>query len=255
MRLAGYLIWYDESPSWLATAVAGFARFCDPIVALDGAYGLYPGARARSRPDQAEAIMSTCEALDVGCVVYRPSEPYWGNEVEKRNLALQLCRPHLKAGDWVCAFDADYHVLQAQPEMILWELEQTDRNVATYTLLDGKDLMADEYLAVYAAGRPIDSEWTMRTRGLYRWTDDLRYEHAHWLLHGTYDGRDQWIYGPELVPTDERAFPLEPAHNLDAALVVHHRNQHRPLSRREAAAGYYQNRQTVGAEQVPERAA
>ena len=78
MRVVGCLIWYDEQPSVLATAVAGFTRVCDTIVAVDGAFALYPQARPRSAPEQAETVRSVCESAGVGCVVYEAGKTLGG---------------------------------------------------------------------------------------------------------------------------------------------------------------------------------
>jgi hypothetical protein len=251
VNIAGQLIWYDEPPGMLAASVAGFARVCDMIVAVDGAYALYPDARTRSRPDQAEAIIAACEAHDCGLVLHRPKDLFWGNEVAKRNLALDLLRPFLESEvDWVLAFDADYLMLQVQPEQVRHELANCEENVATYTLLDGKDLTTDEFMQQYAAKRHIDHEWTFRTRGAYRWTPDLTYGPAHWTISGTYQGRHQWIYGPDLLPGDERFAPIEPAHNLNDLLVAHHRREYRSLTRKQSAEGYYLARDAAGAESL-----
>src|SRR5256885_1150092 len=110
MRVVGLLSFYDESPSWLATAVTGFARVCDAITAVDGAYALLPGARPCSHPQQAEAILSASEAAGVACTVHRPNRLFFGNEVEKRNFTFQLAGAGLTGDDWLLVFDADYHV-------------------------------------------------------------------------------------------------------------------------------------------------
>jgi hypothetical protein len=247
LKIVGILSWYDESPTWLAAATAGFARFCDEIVAVDGAYALYPGATARSRPDQVEAILHTCEAAGIGCTIHQPSDVWWGNELEKRNYSLQLAGLRLDEQDWLCVFDADYHVMQARPEEIRYELANTDLNVATYTILDGKDLQADEWMAAYAENRPIDTQWTGRTRDLYRYSPSLRYVGTHYCVTGRYDGRQQWLRGYE----SEFQY-LEPELRLEDALVVHHRTQHRPLVRRSSADSYYKHRDASGIEQHPD---
>lgn len=248
MRIVGVLSWYDESPAWLAAAVAGYGRFCDAIVACDGAYALFPGARPRSHPDQADAIVAACEAADVECVVHRPRDVYWGNEVEKRNQTLALAgsiRP-----DWVVVFDGDYLPMRVEPDRIRGELEQTDRNVATYTLLDGKDMLSDEATADLAAHSAIDTEWTLRDRGLFRWTPDLRYEGTHYMVRGTYGGQDVWVRGPELHR--ETAGQSVSAFDLNARLVVVHRRHKRALVRQYGADGYYRNREVAGVERLEE---
>jgi len=248
MRLVGVLSWYDESPSWLSTAVTGFARICDHIVAVDGAYALYPGARARSRPDQREAIMLACESAGVGLTLHEPNDVWWGNELEKRNYTLRLAAPLLEHGrDWVCVFDADYHIAQARPEHVRHQLASTDRLVATYTLLDGKDYHATT-LGEYASTRMLDTEWTTRTRDIYRWLPGLRYVGTHYTIRARHNGRVVWLRGQD--STDRS--PLEPTLDLNDALVVHHRTEHRALVRRNAADEYYKTRAAAGIETYPD---
>lgn len=240
MRIVGILCWWDESPSWLATAVAGFARVCDDIVAVDGAYSLMPGGRARSRPDQAEAILAAAEAGDAGCVIHRPRDVFFGQEVEKRNLALALAAP--LEPDWLVVFDADMHVMQAAPETVRRDLAETDCDVATYTILDGADMLADPARADLAARVVLDTEWTNKFRAIYRWLPGLAYGPAHFSVSGLRDRR-VWLRGAN---ADE----IAPAHDLGRALVVHHRRAHRALVRNQAADGYAQARQRAGHEAV-----
>ena len=250
MKCVALLSWYDESPSWLAAAVSGIARVVDHVVAVDGAYGLYPGARPRSHPVQAETIMQTCEAMSVACTLHRPSEPFWGNEVEKRNLTLQLAAPFLTAGeDWVLILDADYHVMLLEnPEAVRHTLAATDKHAVTYTLLDGKDMLGNEGMARYARETFLSTDWTLRERGIFRWTDDMRYGPAHYCLRGTYDGDDMWLRGPDLMPMDGvQACDVE---HLGRQLVMVHRTSHRAKVRQHAALGYYTARDAAGVEEL-----
>jgi hypothetical protein len=247
VKIVGVLIWADESPGWLATAITGFARFCDHIVAVDGFYALYPGGKVRSLPDQAEAVLGACEAAGAACTLHRPNEVFHGNEVEKRNLSLQLAAPFLEPGqDWVCVFDADNHVYRASPEIIRWELENTDRNVASYSVLQGLDQLSGSELQFV---RDLATEWTTPTRGIYRWAEDLRYGPAHYAVRGTYNGRSQWLWGPDKLGIETECL------NLGSSLVVHHRRDARGLERRNAAERYYKVRDTVGVESFPDEVA
>lgn len=234
MRIIGCLAWYDESPSWLSTCVAGFGRVCDTIVAVDGAYGLYPGARARSRPDQAEAILAGAEAAGAGCVVHRPKDVWWGNEIEKRTHVMRLATQLSEEDDWLLVFDADELVMQADPVAVRRDLEETDCLVASFTLLDGQDLGEGER-AELARQVPVSTDWTFRARDIFRWAPDLHYVGNHYTVIGTYDGIEHRVKGPE---SQLGAPDVQECCHLGAALVAHHRRNDRPLVRREAANGY-----------------
>ena len=239
MKLCGILSYYQESPHWLSTAVAGMGRICDTLIALDGAYALFPGARPRSHPKQAEAILQMAETMDMECLIHRPKEIYWGNEVEKRNMSLKLAGTVLEPGrDWVLVFDADIHMLMCNPDTVRAELAETQHDVATYTALDGIDFLADAKLAEYANGRPVDPEWTVRTKDIYRWDPTLRYGPAHWTVSRMRNGAREWLRGPANQEPD--------AHDLNRALVVYHRTADRSRVRKRAAETYYKVRQEVG---------
>ena len=91
MKLIAILCWYDERPSWLAGVTASLARLqVAHLVAVDGAYGLYPKGHGCSGTEQQQTIVETCRAAGIGTTVHTPPEPWFGNEVEKRNLAFQL---------------------------------------------------------------------------------------------------------------------------------------------------------------------
>lgn len=250
MKIIGILSWYDESPTWLAAAVSGFTRLCDVIVAVDGAYALYPGGRNVSHPDQAEAIQLACEAAEKGCILHRPRHVWFGNEVEKRQHTLKLAATVAEPGDWLCVFDSDYMVMRCDPQRIRQELTDTDLDVATYTLLDHKDHLSNAKVQDFVANVDIATEWTVRTRDVYRWVPDLAYGPAHYTLRGTYAGREQWIRGPELTPNAAVVHDIVPCHDLNTSLVCYHRTEQRAKVRRDAAWEYYRNRDATGIERL-----
>lgn len=230
VRLIGVLVWYDESPHWLATSVAGAARVCDAIVAVDGAFALYPGGRPRSHPQQVEAITQTAEAMGVGCLVYQPQEVWWGNEVEKRSKSLALAGALAEEGDWLLAFDADYHLLRCNPDSLRHDLAETDLLVASYQLLEGADYLATPELERVAAELPIETDWMTRTPDIFRWSPQLRYVGNHYTVT---DG--------ERILRGAADVNAEPCLHLDS-LAFYHRTSDRARTRRDAAKTYYENR-------------
>jgi hypothetical protein len=244
VNIIGVCVWYQESASWLSTCIAGAGRFCDTIICVDGSYALYPAGRARSHPEESEAIIHAAEAAGCGLILHRPKEVWWGNEVEKRNHSLDLARAIGAEGeDWVVVFDSDNLVMQAYPDVIRQQLEATDLDVATYTILDGKDMMANGDSAKLAQEIDVSLEWTVRIRGVYRLLPDLRYQTKHWYVKGTNsEGRDVFLFGPSLEE--------EPACQLEKALVFYHRRQARPVVRLRAADEYSQIRDKAGVEKL-----
>lgn len=247
MRIVGVLSWYDESPHWLSTAVAGFGRFCDLIVAVDGAYAMFPEARRCSHPDQAEAVTLAAEAAGCASLVYRPQDVFHGNEIEKRQLTIDLCAPFLRPGeDWLFVFDADYHVMICDPDTIRYQLRNTNHDVATYTIMDGRDFLADPGMRRTARDVDVSLDWTIRTRDAYRWDPTLRVGPAHWTYSvADGDGGRRWLRGPSTVE-------VSGAEYLDSALVVYHRTADRARLRREAAERYYRARELEGIESLPD---
>ena len=241
MKICGILSWYDEAPHWLATAVAGFARVCDLIVAVDGAYALYPGARPCSHPQQAEAVLSAAEAAGVACLLHRPQKLFFGNEVEKRNLTLRLAAPFLGEDDWVLAFDADCHVFKCDQIRVRGELENTDALLASYTFLNVEDAFVNPDLARLSSVDDFSTESTGRTRDIYRWHPSLLYGPQHWVVSREFDGERLWLrHSKDGVDS----------HDLDASLVVYHRSRDRAKVRQDAQQGYYDARELHGVEEM-----
>jgi len=234
LKLVAILSAFDESPHWLATVCAGAGRFCDALIYADGGYELFPGARPRSMPEQAEAVVSACEGADIELLMLRPKDIWHGNEVEKRNATVRLARA-IEA-DWVVVLDADMHVMKANAASIRWDLEKTEHDVATMTVLEGADFLklseqqGEEYM------RTVSHEWTTRQRLVYRMTPGLRYGPAHWHVKN----ENGTLWGP----SGEQL----PAAQLEAALVVYHRSNMRMEERMLAAQLYYETRDRLAIE-------
>lgn len=225
MRIHGLLSFYDESPNWLSTTVTGFSRFCDSIIAVDGAYALYPGGKPRSHPLEVEAIVGAAEASNVGCIVYQPSETWRGNEVQKRSTLLDLAGVIATDGDWLCVFDADYQIRECNPEVLRAELEHTAHDVASYALYDG----IDEPRAV----------WTTETRDIYRWHPGIRIGPTH----ASYSLGERWFRGPPPGAEMEEALELS-----KQTLTVYHRQSERSEARKTPKAKYHKLVDQLGIE-------
>lgn len=241
MKICALLSFYDESPHWLSTCVAGIGRWCDALICCDGAYFLYPRGRPRSHPQQIEAIHLAAETANLELLLYQPRTTWGQNEVGKRTFMLQLAGTVCTPGeDWVAVVDADYHLLRCETENIRDMLANTDLHVASYTLMDGKDFLADPKAAPIVAGQDLDYEWTISTRDIHRWNPTLKIWPQHWTYSAVIDGERRWVRGP----WEKQVECVNLAHNL----VMYHRTQDRSKIRRDAADRYYQRRIETGIE-------
>src|SRR5262245_27680513 len=130
MRLIGILNWYDEKPAALTACVASMVKAgIDHLVAVDGSYALYPNPEPSSDPVQHDVILGICRGAGIGCTLHVPTEPYPGNEVEKRTLGFQLAEEVSDENDWYFLMDADQIILDATG--LKEALEETELDVAT----------------------------------------------------------------------------------------------------------------------------
>ena len=247
MKIIGLLSWYDEAPQWLATAVTGFARVCDHIIAVDGAFALYPGARPCSHPLQAEAVMSTAESAGVALTLHRPNDLFWGNEVEKRNLTIKLASAYAQEGDWLMVFDADCHIFKCDPDVVRWELENTNAEVATYTYLEVEDFFSDPEMAKIVKRDDFSTEHTHPTKDVYRWHPTLLYGPQHWTVSREYVKADKSVERKWIRHTRHGASEVC---NLGPHLVIYHRSKDRAMIRQMAKDEYYKARDLHGVEDM-----
>ncbi len=227
--ICGCLSFYDESPLWLSSAVTGAAKLCDHIIALDGAYALYPNGRARSNPESSEAIVEAANAAGVGLTLHWPSEVWYGNQVEKRDRLFKMAA--LVEPDWVYVFDADDLVTHV-PADIHQRIEQAEEDVAVYTLWWSEDMHATPAREDAAQAFPYPHEAANRYfRGLFRMLPNLRVEGAHYHYVADKDGDTVHLRGH---PDKHELAPF-----LDLTdMRVQHRHPQRTLRRLETSAEY-----------------
>jgi hypothetical protein len=220
VKIIGVLSYFDERPSWLAGVVAGLYKAqVSHVVAVDGAYGLYPGGRPYSGPEQQASIVEVCRSLEMGCTWYAPQEPYFGNEVEKRNIAFRLAEAVAEPfEDWYFLADADHFVTSA--------LGLTHR---LREAPDDHDAGMVRFCEPYGA---IPSWGPLRC--VFRAIPGLKFEGNHYTYR-TPDGRD--LHAPD-----------EPALDL-SCVEVEHRTAHRDRYRKELQQDYYRRRDEMGVEQ------
>jgi hypothetical protein len=234
MKLFALLSWFDEDSGWLADVVRGLALInVDHLLAVDGAYALFPGARAQSPQENHDAIRQTARECGLGLSLTALCKP-WRSEVEKRSFmfsrAERMATPNV---DWYMVVDADTIVTKC-PFSLKRALSHTDKDAAEAMFRETALLLSLERVAGQEIEHiPADKKVkrTFPRRMFFRAIPGLRC----WVNHYTYgcpDGRVLW--------GDTRA-PLVPAlklHNLE----VEHRTAERTGERRRLALDYYRER-------------
>lgn len=238
MRIVALLNWYEESSQWLAALVASLQKVpVDHIVAVDGAYALFPDSmtQPRSGPEQASTIVECAHTLGIGCTIHRPQAAWGGNEVEKRNHLVQLALMETCESDWLLQIDADELVTHSPPDLHR-RLETAEEDVAGvyfYQRNTKQPLPPENSVPLF---NPLTmSEGFYGHRILFRALRDLRIEEAHYL----------YTAGPADKPRYLRGFDdwhdTEP--HLDIPdFKVEHRHNYRLPARHVAALEYYEAR-------------
>lgn len=215
MRIIALLNFFDERADWLAACVASLNGVADHIVAMDGAYVLFPQAKPHSGDVQAGAIVSTAQALGIGVTYSAPQTVWMENEVEKRNQLVQIGKAIAEEGDWFLVLDADMVVTSSPPDL-KDVLASCEHEVGSYWV--------DEAHEGQSGRHPM--------RYLFRYADDLHITRTHY----GYRRGDTYLWetgGMFAIPTD---------------LVLEHRGHNRPVERNRRGDEYDRRRDVYGIE-------
>lgn len=105
-RIAALMSFYDDPPDMIERAIESVAELVEVIVAVDGAYGVFPSGEARSPAEQVDAIQETAAACDLDLLLYQPNDVWHGGEVEKRDFMFRLA--DTMRADWYTILDTDF---------------------------------------------------------------------------------------------------------------------------------------------------
>ena len=234
------LNWYEESSQWLAALVASLQKAnVEHIVAVDGAYQLFPDGvtRPRSGPEQVAAIVESAHVLGIGTTIHRPKRAWRGNEVEKRNHLVQLALMETEPEDWLLQIDADELVDSAPPDLHR-RLEEAEEDVAgVYFFQRNTKQPLPPENSVPKFNPLTMSEGFYGHRILFRAQRDLHIAGAHYA----YFANGRCLRGREHNP--------EPALEIND-FKVEHRHNFRMPSRNNAAVEYYENRAIYQTEEL-----
>lgn len=216
MKVFGCMAWFDEDPRWLTASVAAFAKLCDHLIAVDGAYFAYPEGRAASGGDQAESIVAAARAAGIGCTLHVPQTVWMGNEPAKRScytrIVNALAEPY---EDWMLVLDGDEEISWVSP-LAKYDLEETDLDAAEVGIWTTDEMRS----------------WFGPSRRLYRILPEMKYEPTHFSLSGVgRDGETVWLNGRGPMYGE----PLGDALRMVTEIRVEHKHHLRLESRAQKA--------------------
>jgi hypothetical protein len=245
MKLVALLAWYDERPDMLRDMIASLPLLgVDHLVAVDGAYAIFPSAKPASARSQRNAIMAAASDAGIGCTVHVPTTVWEGNETAKRRFLFKAGELVSEPDDWYFVVDADEVVLRA-PEDLKDTLANTPLDAAQAVLLDAPapgDVIHGIVGEDDGENMPmiLEGRLTNHLPMFFRAIRGLSVAWAH-NQYVTPDGRYLWAGTMEVRP--------EPALRLPGVVVDHRFN--RTHERRTAATSYYYRRETEGIERQP----
>lgn len=237
MKVIGLLSWYEEDPSLLTECVNAAAQVCDHLIAVDGAYALYPNATHQPYSDyeQYRAIHHAARAAGIGATTYSQPTPWrgrWGGEVAKRDfmfrVGMQIARPNK---DWFFRVDADEIVTQV-PVDLPERLESTQCDVAS--------------VMMWTKGQNYQPDAQYDFRCLYRAIPGIQVTRAHYIVAApSRSGLGPW----NILTGDDRIHPLADSEDL-LDLRLEHRTDQRGERRKKHKSYYLADLAASGLESV-----
>jgi len=226
MRIVGLLSWYEEDPAWLAEMIASLPTAgIEHLIALDGAYALFPGGTATSDASNVQAIQAACEAAGITYSIHQPVEVWEGNETEKRSALFELAEQVTDESDWYFVMDAD-ETITVVPENFIARLEETNLDVGMVTFQEPPQ---------EETGPAPNFRWQRKRRYpirvLFRAIRGLRVVGNHWT-YVTPHGRRLWGQNKRTLETALDCTDLE----------IFHRSDLRNEARRADQYAYYETR-------------
>lgn len=258
MKLFGVLIWYEESPTWLAATAASLANVgVDHIVAVDGAYIHFPEAEPRSGVEQGEAISLTAHQLGMGTTIVRPQAVCW-TEPEKRAVSFR----HVEAladvyHDWMIVIDAD-EVIREGDQSVKKELHDLpeDTHCAAARLFEAVDPYApvgtknvsEKTEEIYQKFE-LPNHFGQQQSRFFRVMRDMGCAPTHYSYTGVDSNGVRWNLRPDVSNKwNTDGFPDTEVAMLSRPPVIEHRDAHRTRFRKNRKSEYYALRDELGLE-------
>ena len=130
MNITAALAWFDEPPEFLARCVRSLEGLVDEVVAVDGGWRWFPGARCASSPAEVRAIREAADDAGIKARVIVPSSVF-DSQVHKRAFLMEEAG---RWSDWVFVIDADEYIVRHDEAIVRSELADTDAVVAAVAI-------------------------------------------------------------------------------------------------------------------------
>lgn len=219
--LHGLVSFYDEPIENIAHCLVGLRRArIGHVVALDGAYRLFPNGAAASPANQHAAWVTGARELGMSCTLHVPATVWEGNECEKRTALFAHALAASKPGDWFVVVDGDEFITDV-PDDLEARLQATDLDVGEIQALD---------VIARRIGR-LDMPERFPVRKFFR-AQSITVGPAHCTYRAA-DGRLLW--GETRTQKSEPTFEI-------ADMTVEHHADRRPFDRLTAKLAYYRAR-------------
>lgn len=227
------LIWFNERPEDLERCVRGMATIADRLVAVDGAYARYPGAKIGSPIYQVDAIARTAKEVGIEVMAIVPMDRLWAGQVEKRSFALRTAS---QDSDWVAVVDADW-VISGDREKARAELAGYNDNIDVVSVPFYTPPGNGQVASTWHTSVSDTQEWMPH---LFRALPEMTVEKYHWHI-GARKGKDLvWLWGNA---GDGR--PTLPPHQLQAPYQIEHRTLQRTEEQVRASRAFLNDRLMV----------
>jgi hypothetical protein len=243
VKIIALLSWYDELPEHLDECVRSLEGVADSLIAIDGAYELFPGGQTKSPFEQWQVLQKAAiEALGAEWQLRYPQK-LWPRpgEVGKRKAmwayGLELAEQNLLGSpDWLFWVDADEYVEWVVDGRggLRERLETTERHVAEVAMVQREE-------------KPGGVDMTYPIRRFFRALPELTCHDAHYHMTALAPGGERLT----VLGNENYHGQLAPAEDLTQLLRLRHRKGERNFDRARARDGYYRVRQDSGDELLP----
>lgn len=210
------LAWFDEPLDELERCVRALPAIADRLVAVDGGYSRWPGAKARSPVEQADTIRVAARVAGLDVEIVEPKR-VWSGQCEKREHLMNLAA---EGSDWIVVVDTD-HILHGARETVRHEIDRLPPQIAAVKVKFHTPVNRDRPLGESAA-----HEWhagladtttliPLVFRAWQQWTVG---PHHWWYSAVDKEGVRRWVWSG-----DGTSYPDAGSHTLVAPYFVEHR--------------------------------